>query len=138
LSRRTYAYAWWFQWIGQQRWSHAILALNSGLPLVLNLQTIASWSQRKAHRLNMVVEHHTSIHAIIHKASSRTKFRTIHQIIKEIWKLTYVLLWTHKREKHANRSLRWKRNNYQKNYFIRVKAICLVYFVYKTMWNILI
>ena len=30
-------------------------------------------SQRIAHQLDMIIEHHTSIHAIIHEANNRTK-----------------------------------------------------------------
>jgi hypothetical protein len=50
------------------------------------------------------INHHT------HTSSNHTRskqwiiIRTVHQTIKEIWKLTYALLRTHRREKHANRS----------------------------------
>ena len=64
--------------------------------------------QRKAHRLDMIIKHHTSIHAIIYEANNRSKLeqytKHINQPVKRFLKMFYTLLRTHRREKHSNRS----------------------------------
>jgi hypothetical protein len=64
--------------------------------------------QRKAHRLHTIIEHHTSIHAIIHEANNRTKLeqytKHMKQQSKKVLKTFYTLLRTHRRKKHTNQS----------------------------------
>ena len=65
------------------------------------------YHQRKAHRLDMIIKDHTSIHAIIHEANNRSKLEhyTKHKNQDEKFvKQIYVSLWTHRREDHSNRS----------------------------------
>jgi len=41
--------------------------------LVQTFQKLLLDHQRKAHRLDIIIEHHTSIHEIIHEANNRVK-----------------------------------------------------------------
>ena len=78
------------------------------LLLVQTFNGTPSWSTRKAHRLDMIIKHHTSIHTIIHEANNRTKLeqytKHMKQQVKRFLKMFYTLLRSHRREKHSNRS----------------------------------
>ena len=93
--------------IGQQGSSHAILALNSDLLLVQNFKDLLLDLPRIAHRLDVIIEHHTNIHTHIFIAYNYIYIRTVRQtyetVSKNILKMFYTLLRTHRRKKHANR-----------------------------------
>ena len=59
--------------------THIVLQVETFKGLLLDLQLLLS-HQHKAHRLDKIITHHTSIHEIIHEANSRTKLEqyTIH------------------------------------------------------------
>ena len=120
----------WLMWIGQQRWSHAILALNSDpLLLIHSLQRTASWSPRKTHQLDKIIKHHTNIHAIIHEANNRSKLEQYTNQWKRIWNQICVLLWSHRCEEHANqiygeKDTTTKRSTHKTKY----KMISFIYF----------
>ena len=87
---------------------YTCLKLRLDLLLVQIFQELLLDSPRIAHQLDMIIKHHTSIHAIIHEANNRSKSeqytKHMKQQAKRGLKMFYALLRTHRREKHANRS----------------------------------
>ena len=85
------------------------------LLLVQTFNELLLDSPHIAHRLDMIIKHHTSIHPIIHEANNRNKLEqyTKHnkQQVKKVLKMFYMLLRTHRREKHSNRSYNEKVKN---------------------------
>ena len=93
------------------------------------------YHQRKAHRLDMIIKHHTSIHAIIHKANNRSKLEqyTNHRKIrkKKFEIRFYASLQTHRRERHANQSFGEKDTSTDTfALYAEKKTICFIYFNY--------
>ena len=88
------------------------------------------YHQRKAHRLDMIIKHHTSIRT----TCIAFKYTILEQYTnqwKRIWNQIYALLWSHRREKHTNRSYDWKDTTTERfALYAEKKTIGFIYFDY--------